>query len=50
MFETEPTASRSPPNRRRLNDRFVKTVKPEAKRKLHWDSAALPNMTGALAR
>ena len=38
MSETEPSASRNPPSRRRLNDRFVKTVRPEAKRKLHWDT------------
>ncbi len=38
MSEKEPTASKCPPNRGRLNDRFVRTVKPEAKRKLRWDT------------
>jgi hypothetical protein len=38
MSEKESIASKSPPNRGRLNDRFVRTVKPEAKRKLHWDA------------
>ena len=32
------TRPKAPPNRRPLNDRFVKTVKPEAKRVLIWDT------------
>jgi integrase len=38
MSETEPNTAKSPPNRCRLNDRLVKTAKPEAKRRLYWDS------------
>ena len=38
MPETDSNAAQRVPNRRRLNDRFVKTVKPEAKRKLYWDT------------
>jgi len=30
--------SKAPPNRYRLNDRFVKTVEPAEKRTLHWDT------------
>ena len=29
---------KKPPNRRRLNQRFIETVKPEGKRKLYWDT------------
>jgi hypothetical protein len=38
MPETDSNAAQRVPNRRRLNDRFVKTVKPEAKRTLYWDT------------
>jgi hypothetical protein len=38
MPETGIRTSKSPPSRCRLNDRFVKTVKPEAQRKLYWDT------------
>jgi integrase len=38
MPDTGIRTSKSRPNRCRLNDRFVKTVKPEAKRKLCWDT------------
>jgi integrase len=38
MSETEPSTSKNPPNRCRLYDRLIKTVKPEAKRKLYWDT------------
>jgi integrase len=35
---SEPNRSKSPPNRYRLNDRFVKTVEPAEKRTLYWDT------------
>ncbi len=38
MSESVKNSSKSSPNRCRLSDRFVRTVKPEAKRKLHWDT------------
>ena len=37
MPETGTRTSKSPPNRHRLNEMFVKTAKPDAKRKLCWD-------------
>jgi hypothetical protein len=30
--------TRTPPNRHRLNDRFVKTVRPTPTRTLYWDT------------
>jgi integrase len=38
MPETGTRTSKSPPSRHRLNDRFVKTVVPEARRRLYWDT------------
>lgn len=38
MPETGTRTSKSPPSRRRLNELFVKTAKPDAKRKLYWDT------------
>ena len=35
---SEPNRTKSPPNRYRLNDRFVKTVEPAEKRTLYWDT------------